>query len=290
MKRIHIIRNGKSPKNTQFQNLVMHLLEHGHSVSLHSTSGPGDATREASLRCREQDVDLIISFGGDGTLHEVINGIMPSEKHIPISIYGGGTQNDLARSIGIPDDEEEYAKMITRFEEHAIDVGKANDSYFINVLACGSISSVAHKANQNLKGALGPIAYYMEGLRQVSPGKISKQRIKIESPDFSYEGEYFLFMIANSTSVGGFRKINPGATIDDGVYNVTLIKRTPASAVIEILMGVTDGSHVDCDEVEYFETSKLKVTTMDEFDVDGEAFEGDSIDVEVLEKALTIIY
>lgn len=290
MKKIHIIRNGKSAKTNALQTLIMHLLDHGHRVSLHSTDAPGDATREASERCRAQDVDLIISFGGDGTLHEIINGIMPEEKHLPISIYGGGTQNDLAKAIGIPDDEEKYAQMITDFNLHAIDVGRANDIYFINVLACGSISSVAHKANQNLKGAIGPFAYYMEGLRQVNPGKISKQRIHIESETFNYEGEYFLFMVANSSSVGGFRKINPGATIDDGVFNATLIKRTPASTVLELLFGVGDGTHVQADEVEYFETSALKITTKDEFDVDGEAFDAETIHIEILKNALTIVY
>ena len=290
MKKIHIIYNPNAGKNHRLEGLALALLQRGMAVSLFVTGKSGDAEEEAFRQTERQEVDALISFGGDGTLNEIVNGIMRSSNQLPVAVFRGGTVNDFAKYLDMPIDSGEFADLIANFTVYPTDLGKINHRYFINVFSCGVVSNVAHKTDRQLKSMLGSLAYYIEGVKELSVQGLSGRHIFVQGENYLYNGEYVLFLITNSTSTGGFSKMSPKATIHDGVLNCLMIKKAPITDIFDIVTKVTQGKHISNDYVVYFETKKIHIETDDELDVDGELFEKGPVDIEVVPGKLLMIY
>ena len=290
MKRIHIIYNPQAGKNHRLDELALALLMRGMAVSIFPTEQKGDAEAEAKQRCQAQDMDALISFGGDGTLNEVVNGVMQCSKRIPVAVFSAGTVNDFANFLEIPKEPEEFADMLASWEIHPTDVGRINDRYFINVFSCGVVSTVAHKTDRQLKAVLGSLAYYLEGMREIATQGLAGRQIYLKSERYLYNGEYYLCLISNSSSIGGFTKMAPKASVNDGRLNCLMIKKAPMAEILDIITKLLAGKHITNEYVVYFETKKIRVETEDELDVDGELFPSGPIDIEVIPGSFDMIY
>lgn len=274
MKRFHIIFNpnsGRGRLSHDIEELQLGLLRAGYQVSLFETDAPGEATKEAEQRSRERDVDLLISYGGDGTLREVITGLARAPRPLPVCPYGGGTANDFATYLQIPRDVTSFLEAIPSYSVRRLDLGESMGKHFVNVLAAGTLSTIAHRTDSDLKNFLGPAAYYLEGIREVITEDLFGT-IRIESDEFNYFGDYLVFFLSNSSSIGGFAKMAPGADAQDGLLEGILIKKAPLPKLLEISIGIQEGTHIESPFVSYFQTSKVRFWTEDELDMDGELF------------------
>lgn len=290
MKKIHIIYNPNAGKNHRLDELALALLMRGMAVSIFPTQKKGDAEEEAYRQCQLQAMDALISFGGDGTLNEIVNGVMRCPERIPVAAFSAGTVNDFANFLEIPKEPEEFADMMVDFRAHPTDVGKINGRYFINVFSCGVVSTVAHKTDRQLKAVLGSLAYYLEGMREIATQGLSGRQIFLKSERYLYNGEYYLCLISNSSSIGGFSQMAPKASVNDGRLNCLMIKKAPMTEIVDIVTKLLQGKHITNDYVVYFETRKIRVETEDELDVDGEHFPGGPIDIEVVPASFDMIY
>ncbi len=290
--RIHIIHNPKAGRlmGNLGEELALELIRQGHRVSYYASRGSMDAAREASRQCDLAEVDLLVAVGGDGTLNEVTNGIMTSKNRLPLAPFAGGTSNDFCSYLGLPTDPVDYAWYLTnRATPHSIDLGQVDDRYFINVVASGMLSEVAHRTGSQLKAVLGSFAYYMEGLKEIiTKGLYNK--IHLESEETSYQGDYVVFLASNSHTIGGFKNLAPDASINDGYLNALLIKKAPFVNLLEIASQLDSGSHVDNKYVEYFTTKELRVITDSYLDVDGEGLGIKKSTIKVVPQALSCYY
>lgn len=290
--RVHIIDNPSAGRflRNQGEELALELLRQGQNVSYYATRGPMDAAREAKKQCDRAEVDLLIAVGGDGTLNEVTNGIMASDNRLPMAPFAGGTSNDFFSYLKLPQDPQDYAwYLINRARVHKIDLGLLDSRYFINVVASGMLSEVAHKTGTQLKAVLGSFAYYMEGLKEIiTKGLYNK--ITLKGEDFSYEGDYVVFLVSNSHTIGGFKNLAPDASINDGYLNALLIKKAPFVNLLEIASQLDRGAHVDNRYIEYFTTKKIHVSTDSYLDVDGEGLGIKESQIEVVPRALKCYY
>ena len=162
--------------------------------------------------------------GGDGTLDEVVSGLLKSEEKSIIGYIPTGSTNDFSRSLKIPTDIKKATKLAINGETMDIDVGKFNSKFFTYVAAFGSIAQVSYETDQSMKNIFGRFAYILEGVKTVSNLKAYKAKITID--DEVFEGEFIHFMATNSVSVGGFNnfyKKNIG--LDDGIFEAVLIKK-----------------------------------------------------------------
>jgi YegS/Rv2252/BmrU family lipid kinase len=152
-------------------------------------------------------------------------GLMNSGMRRPIGYIPAGSTNDFGSSLGIPKNMVSAAEVIVNGQPFSCDIGKFNDDYFVYVAAFGFMTDVSYQTNQEMKNILGHTAYIIEGVKRLGDWK--SYRMKIESEEFSEEGDYIYGMISNSTSVGGFKGL-PGKNVelDDGVFEVMLV-RTP---------------------------------------------------------------
>ncbi len=167
--------------------------------------------------------DLIVAIGGDGTLSETVNGVMQGEKNIPIGYIPTGSTNDMARSLGIPQNPKEGAKNIVEMQTDKFDIGMFNNRYFTYIAATGAFTKVSYATSQSLKNALGHLAYVLEGVKSLSD--IEKIRISGSTDKGGFDGEYLFCSISNATSVGGFIHLDPGTVLfNDGLFELCLIQ------------------------------------------------------------------
>src|SRR5699024_9685525 len=154
--------------------------------------------------------------GGDGTINEVIRGIAEADYRPKVGIIPSGTTNDFARALSIPRDIKKAVDIILDDNKvKALDIGKVNQHYFVNIAGGGDLTELTYDVPSKLKAAIGQLAYYMKGIEMLP--SLRPVSTIIEYDDNVYEGEIMLFLIANTNSVGGFEKLAHDALIDDGV-------------------------------------------------------------------------
>ena len=250
--------------------ILQRLDQGGIEASCHATIGEGDATLAAS-EAADRDYDMIIAAGGDGTLYEVINGLANKPNRPPLGILPLGTTNDFARATGIPKHWEYACDLIISQYTRPIDVGKANDRYFINIAGGGSLTELTSDVPSKLKTMVGQLAYYMKGIEKMT--RLRPTELKFEAEDVGiFQDEYMMFLICNSNSVGGFEKLAPESKLDDGLLDVMLIRKMNLAEFIRLVTMALRGEHLNESHVTYFRTSKMKVTTPDyvQLNLDGE--------------------
>lgn len=248
---------GKSEIKTELADIVGILSGDSRLVTCYPTKSRGDARDFVSAR--PEDYAYVVCAGGDGTLDEVVSGMMESTVNpvIPIGYIPTGTTNDFATSLGISSNKKEAAKIAVQGKVMECDLGRFNKSmYFTYVAAFGLFTESSYETPQDLKNLLGHMAYVLQGLMDL--GKTRTYHFRVESDELSVSDEFVYGMVTNSKSVGGIADIT-GSKVDmsDGLFEVTLI-RMPAnplelSDILSYLSHLTDSS----DLVYQFKTSHI---------------------------------
>lgn len=271
-KRARLIYNpssGREEMKKRLPDILQRLERGGLETSTHATIGEGDAT-VAAAEAVERGFDVIISAGGDGTLNEVVNG-MAEKSHRPLlGILPLGTTNDFARALAIPRKWEAACDIISGQFSRPIDVGKVNQRYFINIAGGGSMTELTYEVPSKMKTMIGQLAYYMKGLEKLP--RLRPIELYIKSPEMDLHENVMLFIIANSNSVGGFEKLAPDALLDDGFFDVFILKRCNLVEFIRVVSAALRGEHFNDPNVIYFKTNNIQVTSPDyvQINLDGE--------------------
>ena len=233
MKRMLFIYNPKAGKG-EIRMSLSYILEefsgNGYEVVVHPTAASKDATRVVQ-ECGD-NFDLIVCSGGDGTLDEVVTGMQTGRFSRPLGYIPAGSTNDYAQSLGIPKQMRNAARSIMNGSVFDCDLGRLNDSYFVYVAAFGAFVDVSYDTPQDMKNALGHVAYLLRGVQSLAA--IKTYNMHFESAEMSGTGNFILGMITNSNSVGGFKGITGrDVTLNDGMFEVTLV-RMPGMAAVDI--------------------------------------------------------
>ena len=220
-------KSGKGLIKSHLLDITDIFIKAGLDVTLHVTQKAQDACETVKQRAAE--FDLIVCSGGDGTLDEVVTGMMECETKCPIGYIPAGSTNDFANSLQLPKEMKEAAQCIVKGNHYPCDVGSFNGDYFIYIAAFGIFTDVSYQTNQDMKNILGHLAYLLEGAKRIF--NVKSYHLQIEVGEETIEDDFIYGMITNSESVGGFRNITGrNVQLDDGVFEVTLIK-TPRNAI-----------------------------------------------------------
>jgi diacylglycerol kinase (ATP) len=263
--------SGREEVKRKLGAILQRLEQGGIETSCHATEGKGDATRAAEEAVK-RGFDMVISAGGDGTLNEVVNGLSQSEKRPALGILPLGTTNDFARAHGIPKKWEAACDLITRRYTMAVDVGQANDRYFINIAGGGSLTELTYEVPSKLKTMVGQLAYYMKGLEKITRLNPTQMHISAEGIG-EFDEEFMLFLIANSNSVGGFDRLAPNASTNDGVFDVLALRKCSLAEFLRIATMVLRGESILNDpHFIHFQTNRVVVQSDHrvQLNVDGE--------------------
>lgn len=272
MKRARIIYNPTSGREL-FRKHLPEVLEKmeiaGYETSCHATTCEGDATA-AAIVAVERNFDLIIAVGGDGTLNEVVSGVSTFENRPKIGLIPMGTTNDFARAVHIPRDINKAVDIILQGESIPVDVGMMNERYFINIAGGGRMTELTYEVPSKLKTVLGQMAYYLKGIEMLPSIRSSNVRIE-------YDGEVFddkamMFLIGLTNSVGGFEKLAPDASINDGKFTLLILKEVNMAEFIRLASLALRGEHLSDPHVIYAKASRISVTSKERvmLNLDGE--------------------
>lgn len=271
--------SGKAQIKMQLFDIVDAMVKADYEVTVYPTQAPGDAIKKVEEEAG--NYDLVVCSGGDGTLDEAVTGMMHRTERVPLGYIPAGSTNDFASSLGIPKDMLEAAKTAVNGRLFPCDMGSFNNAVFVYVAAFGLFTDVSYTTSQEWKNLLGHAAYILKGMKSLH--EIPSFRMQVQSNGMCFQDEFIYGMISNSTSVGGFKGMTgKDVLLDDGVFEVTLIKkpRNPIelNEIIASLINLVD----DTDMIYSFKTDEVKIVAKSEvpWTLDGE-FGGDHTEVTV---------
>lgn len=227
MKKLMLIVNPAAGRGGYKNNFgeAMHILHNGgYEVTLYFTAGRGEATALAAEHVRE--FNAVACVGGDGTLSEVLTGLMQAGVHAPVGYFPMGTANDVATTLGLPkNDMAGAAERIVRGTPHPFDVGGFNGTdYFAYIAAFGAFTEVSYSTPQDQKKALGHLAYVLQGAATLP--KIEPIHTYIKYDGGEIETDLLYGSLSNSTSVAGIVRLpEKMVSLGDGVSELVLVKQ-----------------------------------------------------------------
>lgn len=228
--------------------------------------------KEASKRYK---YDAFVISGGDGTINILMNAVMKlGLNDAPIGIIPSGTANDFASFLKLPKNIDECCDIICNGKTQAVDIGLANDKYFINVCAGGLFSNVSMDVDKDIKDVLGKFAYYIKGLEQI-PG-FTPMKMRITNSTASFEDEIILFLVLNSSGTGGIENLSPGASISDGLFDFVAFKGVSFGSITSLVLKFFKGDYLNDKRIIFFKDNYIKIENLSsdqrfiQTDLDGE--------------------
>ncbi len=262
-KKLLFVYNPKAGK-AQIRNKLADILnvfaEAEYEITVAPTRRHGDARRIVENRSR--DYELVVCSGGDGTLDEAVTGMIESGFRTPIGYIPAGSTNDFGGSLSLPKNMVRAAEIAVKGRSFPCDIGAFNKDVFVYIAAFGLFTDVSYETAQDVKNVLGHMAYLLEGMKRLSAVRSFPMRVE-------YEGNIivddFIFgMITNSVSVGGFKNITgKNVQLDDGVFEVTLIKRPRNPVELNNIMISLLNRDIDTNAMYCFRTSRLILESLE---------------------------
>ena len=276
MKKCAIIMNPESGKIKSIgskKNFYDILRKYGYDAEIKYTRKAKDATE--IVKNLPNDIDLVISAGGDGTLNEVVTGNMAREKTLTLANLPMGTTNDVGHMYGLSKDYIKNLELILSGTTKKVDVCYINDRPFIYVACLGDYIDMSYNTPRELKKKYGKISYIMYGLKQLR-NKINTYNIKYKIDGKEYTGNYAFFFITNSSRVAGFNDIYYDIKLDDRMFEVAFIPLKNKKEMLRAFFQLSKNGLKNIPNVTYYQTNNLELEFLDppkvSWCIDGEEF------------------
>ncbi len=279
MKRIYYICNlqaGKATLSHKIGSIVDMMTKAGFEVTVHPTQASFDAVLCTTAAADTGMYDYIFCSGGDGTLNEVMCGMMHAKHKVPIGYLPSGSTNDFARSIGIPRGAQKAVQAALGGIPRSFDIGMVNDRSFNYIAAFGAFTDVTYETSQSAKNVFGPVAYLFSSMKKLTNIRAFPLRITCDGE--VYEDEFAFGMITNTASVGGLLNISDFC-FDDGLFEITLLKRPETPIELQKTISFLKDIHEVADESKIlsFRASEITIELLADvhvpWTIDGEYME-----------------
>jgi lipid kinase YegS len=286
-RKVQLILNGKAAGNDALRTAVARQRAAGHSIEVRETWEKGDARR---LVAEAGEVDLLIAAGGDGTVNQVVHGLMDLSRiaRPVLGVVPLGTANDFAIGCGIPRDPEEALTLCMEGEGVPVDVGKANEHWFLNAASIGFGAEVTATTPPELKHLLGAAAYTVMGA--ILATNLRHYQGRLTLPDREITGSGPVAIVGNGRQTGGGVQVAPRARIDDGLLDVLVVRDIPAMALLAAARELKELSP-DGEYISYSQTPWAEVYTEEAIPVnlDGEPVRFSNVRYEAVARAIRLI-
>ena len=280
---------GRTKSRAPLFDALCRFSEAGYLLSIHNTKAQGDATA-VTERCGS-DYDVIVAAGGDGTLNEVISGLMKLEHPPLLGYLPQGSTNDFASSLHIPRTPALAAAAVVRHTPRQLDIGSWNGRHFVYVASFGAFSRSSYAAPQAAKNALGHFAYILEGMKDLNT--LRPYSVKLTADGEVLDGEYLFGAVCNSTSIGGLMKLDPERVVlDDGKFEMLLIPNPKTPTDLQNLVRALLNQQYDREGLVFRHVSSIRLETAENlpWSLDGEyAPSCPVVNIENCQRALTML-
>ena len=295
--RLKIIVNpssGRELAKTNIEDMLSYMVSQRAitRADIFYTAGKDDA-RHFAEDTDPEDYDYIVAAGGDGTVNEVICGLLEGGVDLPLAIYTSGTVNDFATNVGMPQSPSDFARMLMNPRIRRIDCGKCKDNYFLNVAAAGLMTEISYNVTSELKTALGPMAYWVSAIKDI-PAFGSTMPLRITANGKTFDTDAMMLFVSNTQSVGGFRKLMTLADIEDGMLDLLIVRKVEPADVMPLMGKLMIGDHLDSDKAIYLQSDRIDIEVRDErqeivLDLDGEKGPSLPVRIECIKKCIDLI-
>lgn len=288
---IRIILNGKAAADPQLREAVSIMRERGFSIEIRVTWEFGDAAR-FSNEAVEEGIDIVVAAGGDGTVNEVVTGMLQSEESTEtrLGILPFGTANDLASGCGIPvGDPLAALELVTKLKPTKIDVGEVNRKYFVNVASAGFGAEVTARTPPEMKRVFGGAAYSLMGL--VMALKMTDWKTRVTIGEQQSEGDMVVLAVGNGRQAGGGYEVTPHAELDDGLLDLMVVHDIEVPQFGVLLNELNDLQNPENRFVSYRQLSSFVVETEEEIqlNLDGEPIQDHRFEFSVVPQRIPLL-
>jgi lipid kinase YegS len=268
---------------------VAALRRDGHRVGVRVTFEAGDARRYArrAALCGSQ---VVVAAGGDGTINEVVNGLVAAPAEVALAVVPLGTGNDFARMLGLPDDVEACLRVAVDGVAVPVDVAAVNRRCFINVSTGGFGAEPVKLLNRDAKGRLGRMAYVLSGAQRLANLEAGDAVFRADGVEI-HRGSFFSFAVGNARWTGGGTLITPEADPGDGRLDVVIVTGESRLDFLALLPDLRAGTHLGDPDVLYVRARTFEVESSEAIPVnaDGEAVAGRRFRYSVLERRVPVM-
>jgi diacylglycerol kinase (ATP) len=292
---VNLTAGGGKP-HKHLNTVSKYLKENGLNFKVCNTSHQGEAM-ELAQKAADNGAELIVSVGGDGTVNEIVNGIMKSKNDPPLGIIPLGWANDFIKSTNIPSDTIEACKILIKGKTKKIDIGLINNQiYFANICGVGFDAEVAQLANQmkskhpNLH-ILSAFVYVFATVKKLlSPFGYHNVKIKFDGQEI--HSKILFIAISNGKFYGGRFKITPEAILDDGLLELCTVEEMGRLKYLMSIPKVFKGTHESIKGINFYRTKEVVIQSSEPIlaQVSGEVIEGQKkFTITLLPKSLKLI-
>ena len=292
---VNLTAGGGKP-HKHLNTVLEYLKENGLNFEVSTTSYQGEAV-ELAQKAADKGMELIVSIGGDGTVNEIVNGIMKSKNDPSLGIIPLGWANDFIKSTDIPSDIIEACKILIKGKTKKIDIGAINNQiYFANICGIGFDAEVALLANQmkskhpNLR-ILSAFVYVFATVKKLlSPFSYHNVKIKFDGQEI--HSKILFIAISNGKIYGGRFKITPEAILDDGLLEICLVEEMGRFKYLSIIPKVFKGTHASIKGINFYRAKEVVIQSSEPVlaQVSGEVIEGQKeFNITLLPKRLKLI-
>lgn len=286
-----LIYNGNAGQDEMkeiLQNITPILSKGIDNLTLSKTKAPGDAEKIA--KHRGKNYELVISLGGDGTLHEVINGIGELKNPPIVGILPGGTCNDFARSLDIPLNLEDAAETIVRGKIGDIDIGRVNERFFTNFVGLGLITDISENINPDTKNIMGRVSYYASAIKTIGDRENFQFTIKTEGEKLKEKAKMIAVLNGNhlGTTLVPIKAIDPS----DGLLDIFIVYDAGFSLLMKyITQKESFEENISEDQIKHIRAKEIMVKTKKtmSLDTDGEVYLKTPIKIKLVDKKFRFI-
>lgn len=283
-------KNKKSQFSERFIDVCRTLIKQGYEIKIAMTLKKCDVYN--IIKDKLDNVDLLVVAGGDGTMHEVTNALGNEENKPKIMYFPTGTVNDFGHSLKIPMNLKAQLQILRKNNVKKIDSGAINNGYFNYICAFGPFTRASYTTPHSEKNKFGKWAYYKSIVKEI-PALAKSYYLDIEVDGEKISGYFTYALIINSTSVAGFKHFMKQDSIDDGYFNLVLVKKADAKVfalgIKHLIAGMRD--NVDDDHYYFKKFKNLTITTDEKirWTLDGEKGPVGNISIKVIPNNLEVL-
>lgn len=237
-----------------------------------------------------EEVELVIVLGGDGTVHECINGIAPLKKRPVFAILPGGTCNDFTRTLGMSQNLAFATEELVNGLEVSVDIVQADHDYFLNFWGVGLVTETSNNIKEEEKNLLGRISYFLSALRTMKTINPFDIHLTVDGKEISEKA--VMVLIVNGNYIGGRMLPIPSISYDDGLVDIFLLKNTNLQLLREIMdLRQEQATEAIKEEILYFRAKNIKIKAENpiDIDMDGEVYQTTPSEITVLSQHIKMI-
>jgi diacylglycerol kinase (ATP) len=279
---------GRRRKVSPLEEITTGLRQPFIDLEVHLTTGPGDAT-VAARQAADDGYELVVAAGGDGSLNEVANGLVGSE--VELGLEPVGTENVLARELGIPLNPTNACRYLLDKLPRRIDVGRIGDRHFVCFAGIGFDAHVAHNLKPERKASLGAMAYFLTSFERFGNYRKSPRTATFQIDGQEMTSSYWMILVGNIQNYGGGLKPAPKARMDDGLLDLCVYPVAGYPDTVRQMVSTRTGRHLELPGTLYYQARHIEVTTdpVEQVQLDGDPWTGTTpLTIDVVPRGLKV--